>query len=211
MTRNLVCISLLTLLGACGSAGTEPEYAVFPTTEQGLTLSAVGWTDDKTEWAAVSILNESWFPFDIRDVRVSGVGAPFLELESIGVSGGATVAVRESLPLRVRIRPAGPATVAQWSSGVYEATLEFTIYGTGKIDEETQAFDTSAIVPIPKSIPLSFRLACDLDGDGYDASSCSGGADCDDTLVEVRPDQRESCDEIDNDCDGSTDENCTAL
>jgi MYXO-CTERM domain-containing protein len=45
----------------------------------------------------------------------------------------------------------------------------------------------------------------DADGDGYDALAC-GGFDCDDDNAAVYPDAAEVCDEVDNDCDGSIDE-----
>ena len=45
----------------------------------------------------------------------------------------------------------------------------------------------------------------DADGDGYDALTC-GGTDCDDDNAAVYPDAAEVCDEVDNDCDGSIDE-----
>ncbi|HLU66126.1 MAG TPA: putative metal-binding motif-containing protein [Kofleriaceae bacterium] len=50
----------------------------------------------------------------------------------------------------------------------------------------------------------------DLDGDGYiDAACCNGancGDDCDDSFAGAHPDLAETCDQRDNDCDGSVDE-----
>jgi len=53
----------------------------------------------------------------------------------------------------------------------------------------------------------------DQDGDGYDAVEV-GGEDCDDTPesgAAINPDADESCDLVDNDCDGSVDEGATDL
>jgi formylglycine-generating enzyme required for sulfatase activity len=47
--------------------------------------------------------------------------------------------------------------------------------------------------------------ACDLDGDGFKASSC-GGDDCDDHRKEVHPGAVDTCDGDDNDCDGVIDQ-----
>ncbi|HCH62051.1 MAG TPA: hypothetical protein DFR83_04545, partial [Deltaproteobacteria bacterium] len=46
---------------------------------------------------------------------------------------------------------------------------------------------------------------CDSDGDGAQASWC-GGDDCDDTDPSVYPSASEVCDGVDNDCDGTVDE-----
>ena len=45
----------------------------------------------------------------------------------------------------------------------------------------------------------------DADEDGFDASDY-GGTDCDDDKTTVNPSKSESCDRVDNDCDGSVDE-----
>ncbi len=51
---------------------------------------------------------------------------------------------------------------------------------------------------------------CDVDGDGFEAIAC-GGTDCRDDDASIRPNQFESCDFIDNNCDESLNEglNCT--
>jgi len=47
--------------------------------------------------------------------------------------------------------------------------------------------------------------SCDIDGDGYEALSCSGD-DCDDGNPSVHPGSPELCDGLDTDCDGAPDD-----
>ncbi|MCB9616600.1 MAG: hypothetical protein H6722_29545 [Sandaracinus sp.] len=55
----------------------------------------------------------------------------------------------------------------------------------------------------------------DVDGDGYVSFLCCNGeacgSDCDDTRRATNPGVPEVCDEIDNDCDGTTDEGLTRI
>jgi hypothetical protein len=58
--------------------------------------------------------------------------------------------------------------------------------------------------------PQGDEYACgapcpDADQDGHEDATC-GGADCDDADRDVHPDAVESCNDVDDDCDGETDE-----
>jgi len=69
--------------------------------------------------------------------------------------------------------------------------------------------DNCQETPNPDQADLDADLigdACDpdKDGDGYNSN-----VDCDDLNTEINPGKSELCDGIDNDCDGSTDENPT--
>ncbi len=50
-----------------------------------------------------------------------------------------------------------------------------------------------------------FEDCADVDGDGEQDASC-GGTDCDDAVATVNTAATESCDAVDNDCDGTVDE-----
>jgi hypothetical protein len=207
MTRRLVATAL-TLLGACSDpADPNPQIVTFPTAEQGILLPAAGWRDDDLRWTTVSVLNTTWFAFRLEEVSLSGEGATFLEVQPPGGDAGATLDVRESLPIKVRVKPPTGIVASRWSSGDHEAKLSFSTRGTGKVDANGQP-DATAVRLDPYELPIRFRLDCDLDGDGADADTCGGGTDCDDDLAAVGPAAEEICDGIDNDCSGEADENC---
>lgn len=63
-------------------------------------------------------------------------------------------------------------------------------------DEATDCSDTDCLVD---------PVCCDLDGDGAFGPLCDG-LDCNDDDANQSPDLDESCDSVDNDCDGSVDE-----
>ena len=48
---------------------------------------------------------------------------------------------------------------------------------------------------------------CDVDADGFDSDQCSGGTDCDDTDFDVNTSEPETCNGVDDNCDGAIDEN----
>ena len=56
-----------------------------------------------------------------------------------------------------------------------------------------------------EDVPFGGTSEADADGDGYD-SLALGGEDCNDNDAGINPDAVEDCDEVDQDCDGSVDE-----
>ncbi len=61
----------------------------------------------------------------------------------------------------------------------------------------------------PADIQAEALIFCDLDQDGHDDQAC-GGPDCHDLLPDFNPDATEFCDSQDDNCNGQTDETCTA-
>jgi len=56
--------------------------------------------------------------------------------------------------------------------------------------------------------PACSTTSADADGDGFD-DAAYGGTDCDDTDPRVHPGATETCDGLDNNCNGVVDEGCT--
>jgi hypothetical protein len=93
--------------------------------------------------------------------------------------------------------------------------------GTGTGSDTTDPTDPTTVEPDPAdtesdasdasdSSEPEIEPGCDVDGDLFVSEAC-GGDDCDDTDASIRPDQFESCDFVDNNCDGDINEglNCT--
>ena len=71
-------------------------------------------------------------------------------------------------------------------------------------DGDICTMNDSCSAGICSGIPL------DADRDSFVSDAC-GGNDCDDHNVDVHPGLTELCDDVDNDCDGQTDEGCSAI
>ncbi len=119
-------------------------------------------------------------------------GSDEIELEHFGVI----------LDTVVYSDPAWPDVSGQSMSldpGAYDATLND--------DAENWCGGQDGYGDGDLGTPGSENPVCcpDADGDGYLDDAC-GGADCDDTDADVNPAAIEMCDGVDNDCDGTVDE-----
>ncbi len=91
----------------------------------------------------------------------------------------------------------------------YGATSSITVPAGDSISFQT-IFSTGTTTTAARSGYLAAVAAgacdsCDADGDGYFSATC-GGSDCDDGDASVYPGADEYCDSVDNNCDGTIDE-----
>ena len=77
---------------------------------------------------------------------------------------------------------------------------------TGIMRSSHLANPTNYLIPYVCA-PLCVTTQCpDADGDGFTSSAC-GGADCNDNNAQIKPGAAELCNNIDDNCNGQTDEN----
>ena len=111
---------------------------------------------------------------------------------------------------QVEVLTRGPSTVrfAVFRKEDWSRTLEIITTAHEQscqgpvVDEEIRTVELSKGGIEPLTVTLE---APDTDGDGY-MPTASGGTDCDDGDMAIRPGVTELCDSRDNDCDGATDE-----
>ena len=130
------------------------------------------------------------------ELTVWNDGSGALEVEGLDTAvSGLTLTPEDGVSLVIQPFEslALPVTLASEDGEAVEAGCAVTFVGDRASDDiAVRANDCATGLPD----------AYDVDGDGY--SSC--GADCDDDREDVRPGAVETCDGIDQDCDGTIDE-----
>jgi MYXO-CTERM domain-containing protein len=91
-----------------------------------------------------------------------------------------------------------------WRAPTAEGT--YTVRGAGNAVNGDRASSGDAWA-LASNLTLTVDDGCDdLDGDGYEGCDDGTGADCDDGDAAIAPNASETCDGVDEDCDGTTDE-----
>ena len=133
----------------------------------------------------------------------TGEGAERLDVD---LAPFTTIAPEQRWPVTIRLTPSR----VQWATGAWEPTLALEaryLFSGQAVDEPevppvNENPDPQAVV---YNVRVTYDIDCDLDGDGVDAFACAG-QDCNDDDDAILPGAAETCNFIDDDCDGARDE-----
>lgn len=165
----------LAALAACGTDGPDPRLK-FRVARSELTLGEVWWNTAEIPVAPLSLLNLSEQSLLVTPLRYDGPGAGPLVWRDY--ADFTEVRPGESTTIFVTLAPDGTG----WATGAGAADL---VVEVGIAWNDPSDFDLA-----PEwfhedlTVPVTYALDCDLDGDGDEAAFC-GGPDCDDDGVAV--------------------------
>ncbi len=186
-----VVLAAMTVACEPAAEGEEDGWVLaFDSTVDSLDLGHFTY-QDTLPTSSLQLTNASGVPLVVRSVTLEGYGAqvfvlsgapqPETEMDDDGMLN-LTVAVTDQV---------------EWQTGWYTPDLVVTAASAkrGDADLPDQTW----------SLPVLVTVRCDIDGDGYDALVC-GGTDCADDDAEVHPGAEDTCNDVDDDCDGELDE-----
>jgi hypothetical protein len=140
-------------------------------------------------------------------VTIANVGDAPTTLVGVTLLGDHADLLTVDAPIGAVLAPGAVATVHLSVVGAVDPAdtpfleeLELTAFGEAAPDGEGDGEAPSAVT----IVGIGTLAACDVDADGFMSPTC-GGDDCQDEDAEVRPDQIESCNGVDDDCDGGVD------
>ncbi|MCB9760721.1 MAG: putative metal-binding motif-containing protein [Alphaproteobacteria bacterium] len=152
-------------------------------------------------------------------LRVDGTAPPSLTTGPTGDVGSTFEGpvVRSVSDTEITIRSSGAVTA--WifdSTGAFVTDVSIAADGTEDLYDDFSGGGTFHVVLVDDATgvvgpagTVTIEYTPDLDGDGYD-DALYGGTDCDDNDATVYPGATEVCDSVDNDCDGTVDEDSAA-
>lgn len=173
----------------------RPEIA-YELAREALALGEASYQDVPPS-AALSILNIGDADLVVTAKDVSGEGSDLLELpldaDFLTLATGTSVSIEVTLS----------KDASNWTTR-NDFTSELILEIGSFWDDPTAWGESPEWDSVDVSVPITFELLCDLDGDGFDADACAG-EDCDDEDPLVWPGAPEApTDVIDYDCDGQT-------
>jgi hypothetical protein len=203
MAARWILIPLMLSAAACTAEEAKPfpvDATISP--EEGVTVPVANY-GQPPQYASFSVKNNMGSVLYISPAIPSG---DLSDLLVINVPAYSQVVPGQTKPVQVTIdyRP------WRWKTGDYTATVPFEVryFFSGQAADEAEDPSTTAK---PKSVvdvielKVNFSIDCDLDDDGADAWQC-GGTDCDDAREDVYLGADETCDHVDQDCNGAVDD-----
>lgn len=157
-------------------------------------------------------------PPQFQSFEIENVGADILFITPATPRGPGAGLVEIDMPAYTKLLPSQSRLVEvtlddrpwRWKTGAYDVEVDFEVsyfFSGQAIDEPEVPSSKEAPQRIADVYTLRVRydIDCDADDDGYDAAFC-GGDDCEDDEPAIHPGAEESCDRVDEDCDGAIDE-----
>lgn len=175
----------------CHNGGTAPVVAL--TSESGLTVAPGATVTLAMRVEATTSQKYAGLNVSSPTGTLSTGIDPNVQIKQNNTSGKGEVTHKAKTPATVTFR-------FQWTAPADFTSAVLTGWGNAVNGNGGTSGDKA------ESSVLTLTACTDGDGDGTYPTTCAGGTDCDDSKSNVSPNATEVCDEVDNDCDGQTNE-----